>query len=77
MLKQVSIYAGAKASGQITYSMTVFASMTDRTNANLKSVFLITSKDKYSLSWRDSKYFVDLTISYFKNKLDISLESNQ
>jgi hypothetical protein len=27
---------GPNASGQITYNMTVFASMTDRTNANLK-----------------------------------------
>ncbi|MBK7626004.1 MAG: hypothetical protein IPJ16_02180 [Bacteroidales bacterium] len=34
--RAVSIYAGAKASGQFTYSKTVFASMTDRTNANEK-----------------------------------------
>jgi len=34
----VSIYAGDKASGQITYSMTVFDSMTDRTNANEKEI---------------------------------------
>jgi len=37
--RAVSIYAGAKASGQFTYSMTVFDSMTDRTNANRKASF--------------------------------------
>ena len=34
--RAVSIYAGANFSGQITNSMTIFASMTDRTNANSK-----------------------------------------
>jgi hypothetical protein len=38
--RAVSIYAGAKSSGQITYIVTVFASMTDRTNDNRKSGFL-------------------------------------
>jgi len=36
--RAVSIYAGVKASGQFTYSMTVFDSMTDRTNANEKEI---------------------------------------
>jgi len=45
----VSIYAGAKASGQITYSMTVFASITDRTNANQKSRNFITPYTPKSL----------------------------
>jgi hypothetical protein len=47
--RAVSIYAGAKTSGQFTYSKTVFASMIDRTNAN--------GKGKLQLCFRDLENF--------------------